>query len=341
MLVWSPEVLKECAAVERVADIGGVELIARRYRAFGEHCASAGSPEYARIGCALAEDEQVLGLVASLPAGNKRQPNLLLGAVRFLGGPVSSWEEFRGWVVAHWGRVRQVVLERYTQTNEVRRCATLLPVLAGLEGPLALVEVGASAGLCLYPDRYRYSFDGGGPIGPPRSPVLLECETFGPVPVPERVPEVVWRAGIDMNPLDVRSATDVRWLESLIWPGPEEAGRRERLRAAARVVAQDPPWLVAGDLVERLHQVVERVPSGVRVVVLHSAVLAYLGAERCEAFVGAVRELDGHWVSNEGVGVVPGLEGPSPEREGEFVVGVDGRVVGFAGEHGQRLTWVG
>ncbi|WP_017569085.1 DUF2332 domain-containing protein [Nocardiopsis halotolerans] len=326
--------------MERGAAVGAdVDRVVARYLGFADSCAAGSAPAYARIARALAADEQVLGLVASLPAGNKRQPNLLLGAVRFLGGPVRDWEEFRSWLVEHWEAVRGVVLERYTQTNEVRRCATLLPVLASLEGPLALVEVGASAGLCLYPDRYRYSFDGGAPIGPSESPVLLECATYGGVPVPERVPEVVWRAGIDLNPLDVRREQDVRWLEALVWPGPCEVSRRERLRAAARVACQDPPVLVAGDLVERLRGLADRVPAGARLVVFHSAVLAYLDAGARGAFVETVRGLEGHWVSNEGAGVLPGLEGPRPEAAHDFVVALDGRVVAFAGEHGQRLAW--
>lgn len=330
--VWS-------VTVERMAAVGsGLDRVVKQYRYFADSCASAQAWEYVRIARALAGDERVLGLVASLPAGNKRQPNLLVGAVRFLGGPVESWEGFRAWLLEHWEAVRRVVLERYTQTNEVRRCATLLPVLASLEGPLALVEVGASAGLCLYPDRYRYSFDGGEPIGPSNAPVLLECATFGGVAVAERVPEVVWRAGIDLNPLDVRREQDVRWLEALIWPGPHEAERRERLRAAARVAAQEPPLLVAGDLVERLGEVVDQAPAGARLVVFHSAVLAYLDSASRDAFVEAVRGMDGHWLSNEGARVLPGLRGPRPRRVDDFAVALDGRVVAFAGEHGQRLT---
>lgn len=328
--------------MEHVAAVdANVDSIVRQYRGFADGYAQDAAPAYARIARALAEDERVLELVASLPAGNKRQPNLLLGAVRFLGGPVGEWADFRAWLLGHWEAVRTVVLERYTQTNEVRRCATLLPVLSLLEGPLALVEVGASAGLCLYPDRYRYSFDGGAPIGPERSPVLLECATSGAVPVPERVPRVVWRAGIDLNPLDVRREEDVRWLEALIWPGPYEEQRRERLRAAARVAAAEPPLLVAGDLVEELGAVAARVPAGARLVVMHSAVLAYLDEASRDAFVEAVRGLDGHWVSNEGARVLPALEGPRPRVDTDFALALDGCVVAFAGEHGQRLTWAG
>jgi hypothetical protein len=48
------------------------------------------------------------------------------------------------------------MLAQSTQTNEPGRCAALLPMLARLPEPLALLEVGASAGLCLLPDFYTY-----------------------------------------------------------------------------------------------------------------------------------------------------------------------------------------
>ncbi|MEE2041245.1 DUF2332 domain-containing protein [Nocardiopsis sp. CT-R113] len=324
--------------MDPVADIGAD--IAGSYRAFARHCAAGGSPAYARICEELAQDEEVLGLVASLPEGAKRQPNLLLGAVRFLGGPVQTWQAWREWLVGHWGEVRSVVLERRTQTNEVRRCATLLPVLASIPGPLALLEVGASAGLCLYPDRYRYSFDGGAEVGPAQSPVLLECATSGGVPVPDRVPQVVWRAGIDVNPLDAGDEGDVRWLESLVWPGEAEAVRRERLRGAASVVAADPPLLVEGDLVERLGEVAAWAPEGATLVVFHSAVLAYLPRERREAFERAVGRVRGRWVSNEGWRVFPGWENAEPVVDTDFTLAVDGRVVAYTGGHGQSVAWV-
>ncbi|GHC81344.1 hypothetical protein GCM10007079_21110 [Nocardiopsis terrae] len=315
------------------------ERLAEGYRRFAASYARGGSADYERIASGVARDERVLDLVLSLPAGNKRQPNLLLGAVRYLGGPTGSWEGFRDWVVAHWGSVRQVVLARMNQTNEVRRCATLLPVLARLDGPLALIEVGASAGLCLYPDRYRYSFDGAPPIGPKDSPVLLECRTRGEVPVPEAPPRVVWRAGVDLNPLDAGEGSDVRWLESLVWPGRNWRERVERLRAAASVAAADPALLVSGDLLEVLPQVAAQAPAGATLVVFHSAVLAYLSAAERARFELLMGELRGHWVSNEGWRAFPEWEHARPSVEGDFTLAVDGRVVAYTGEHGQSLTW--
>lgn len=315
------------------------EWMAGVYRRFAASYAGGGSADYERIALGVAQDEQVLDLVLSLPHGNKRQPNLLLGAVRYLGGPTDSWEGFCQWLVEHWEPVRQVVLARMTQTNEVRRCATLLPVLARFEGPLALIEVGASAGLCLYPDRYRYSYDGAAPIGPVDSPVLLECQTRGGVPLPQAPPEVVWRAGLDLNPLDAGDKSDVRWLESLVWPGGTRRARVERLRAAASVAGADPALLVSGDMLEALPELAAQAPEGATLVVFHSAVAAYLSVEERGRFEQMMGGLPGHWVSNEGWRAFPEWEHAQPEVATDFTLAVDGRVVAYSGEHGQSLTW--
>ncbi|MFI2611332.1 DUF2332 family protein [Kitasatospora sp. NPDC018619] len=128
------------------------------YRAFAEREARGNSPIYQELAERVAGDGRLCALLDGLPAA-KRQPNLLFGAVRHLGGPVTEgWPAFHDWTAEHWAGVSATMLERRTQTNEAGRCATLLPLLAALPQPLALIEVGASAGLCLYPDRYRYRY---------------------------------------------------------------------------------------------------------------------------------------------------------------------------------------
>ncbi|MCM2575974.1 DUF2332 domain-containing protein [Streptomyces meridianus] len=313
---------------------------AERYRLFASREARGHSPAYEELAREVAGDPALLALIGSLPP-ERRQPNLLLGAVRFLGGPLDGFAAFRAWTAAHWDDVRAVMMRRRTQTNEPGRCATLLPLLASLPQPLALIEVGASAGLCLYPDRYRYRYDTGHALGPAGSPVVLACEATGPVPLPDQLPEIAWRAGIDINPLDVRDDEDVRWLESLVWP--EQEDRLQRLRGAVDVARAEPPHLVRGDLNRTIRELVAAAPSGATPVVFHSAVLAYLPPEEREAFAATMRELPCRWISNEAVGVLPSvaerLGRPVPEDRTVFALALDGQPVAFTGPHGQFVQW--
>jgi hypothetical protein len=89
----------------------------------------------------------VLALLGALPP-IKGQPNLLFGVGRFLGGPVGHADAFHDYAMANWPAIEAEMRTRSTQTNEAGRCAVLLPVLAALPQPLALLEVGTSAGLC-------------------------------------------------------------------------------------------------------------------------------------------------------------------------------------------------
>ena len=239
--------------------------------------------------------------------------------MRLLGGPVEDPAAFHDYTVANWPAIEAEMRTRATQTNEAGRCAVLLPVLAALPQPLALLEVGASAGLCLYPDRYAYRY--GDHVVGSGEPVL-ECAATGMAP-PTGVPEVVWRAGLDLNPLDVTDPADVAWLDALIWP--EHAHRRDRLRAAAAVAAADPPLLVRGDLVDDLPALAAQAPADATLVVFHTSVLYQVPAPRREAFVEVVRELPGHWIANEAPDVLPydGLPEP-PDDALHNVLALDG-----------------
>src|SRR5690349_12583846 len=124
------------------------------YVDFAERQARGVSPTYERLSRAVAGDDDLLARLETVPPP-KRQPNLLFAVVQWLGGPVGDYDDFRAFVTSHWPRVTAELRVRATQTNEIGRSALLLPVLAALPQPLALIEVGASAGLNLYPDKYR------------------------------------------------------------------------------------------------------------------------------------------------------------------------------------------
>ncbi|MCX4469352.1 DUF2332 domain-containing protein [Micromonospora sp. NBC_01655] len=314
---------------------------ARWYRAFGEREARGETPTYERLALAVAGDPGLLALLDGLPEP-KRQPNLIFGAVRHLGGPVDDPAAFRRWTADHWAEVAATVRARRTQTNEAARCAVLLPLLARLPQPLALLEVGASAGLCLYPDAYRYRYVRPGAddhlVGPAGSAVRLTCAVAGDVRLPGRVPEVVWRAGLDLNPLDVTDPDDLGWLTALVWP--EQHGRRDRLTAAARVARADPPLLRRGDLLTDLPALAAAAPPEATLVVFHSAVLAYVPPVARTGFARTVAGLPGHWIANEAAGVLPApadSPAPPPGEATRFLLSLDGRPVAWAGPHGQSL----
>jgi hypothetical protein len=314
--------------------------IANTYRGFAELEAHGVSDIYEDWALGVSMDPEVQALLAGLQPV-KRQPNLVFAAARAQGAPLGSYQNLRPWLLGNWQKVERVIRTRSTQTNEAGRCAVLLPQLAAIEGPVALLEVGASAGICLYPDRYSYRYqreDGQVRIDPPQAAdVLLECELRGDSTVPTRIPEVIWRAGIDLNPIDITDRGNLQWLEALIWP--EHEARRRRLHAAAAVVAADPPLLVAGDLNQEIGRLARLAPPEATLVIFHSAVLVYLSHQERQQFVDQVSALDCVWLSNEGLQVLPGIAARitsrTPPQDGAFVLARNGEPVALTGPHGQ------
>jgi hypothetical protein len=310
---------------------------AERYRDFARE-AHGRSAAYEALADSVAGDRAVLGFLGTLPMA-KRQPNLLFAAARYvLGGPADIGT-LRHLVGRDSAGLSRVMLARRTQTNEPARCATLLPALAGLPGPLALIEVGASAGLTLLFDRYSYDFGGRVIRGTDPEAPTLRCAVHGPVPVPAGVPDIAWRAGLDLNPLDVTSEDDMRWLSCLLWPG--EGDREERLAGAVAAARRDPPAVFRGDLNTDLPALAARAPAGATLVVYHSAVLAYVAAEDRARFADTVREVGAVWLSNEGPGIVPGVTVPGRE-DAPFVLIRDGRTpLAYTDPHGTWVHWLG
>lgn len=311
------------------------------YRDFGELEARGQSALYEEWAIGIADDQRLLGLISQLPL-NKRQPNLVFACARLLGAPEEAYPAFRDWLVRHWLTVVPEALARSTQTNEARRCASLLPALSMIPGPLALLEVGSSAGLCLFPDRYSYSYDDGEHLDPSTGPsaVLLESTTSGRMPRQRTLPTVRWRAGLDLHPLDVRDSADMHWLETLVWP--EQHERRQRLRDAIRIAADEPPLLVGGDASE-LGFLAAQAPKDATLVVITSAVLVYLPFAERMRFVDTLLTLDARWISLEGVRGLPSVRAALPDDGGSdrrFVLALDQVPLAFTGAHGQSLDWI-
>jgi len=322
--------------------------VKRRYRQFADRECKGYSDVYYGLALAVSEDDDVVGFIAGMPVA---QPNLFLASIQLLTGPddmPTTGSELRAFLTRRGREVADVMRSHRTQTNEVGRCAVLLPALPS--GPLALVEVGASAGLCLLLDQFYYEF-GSTTVGEPSSPVHLRCTVAGSAPLPPALPQIVWRRGLDANPISVRDAEAVRWLLACVWPDHHE--RRRRLEGALDLARAQPPAVTAGDLVDDLPALLDEVPDDAQLVVFHSAVLTYVSPERREAFgeilAAASKRRDIVCLSNEAPGVIREMTALAPPLgDLRFLLGrtrfTNGRrhdeLLALAHPHGAELAWL-
>lgn len=301
------------------------------------------SPLYERICRTVADDPALLELASVVPA--ERSPaNVFLAAIHYLllGGTSHSLAEYypsvttgarepdaalsdalRSFCDEREDALRPLLETRRTQTNSVRRCAALYPAISHVarrvEGPLALVELGPSAGLNLLFDRYRYEYgDRVGGETNARVTVRSELRGTSDPPLPDDPPAVHSRVGIDLNPMDVTDAdtagsrsgdpaaddapgNDADWLRALVWPEHDE--RRRTLDGAIDAARDDPPRLVRGDLLDDLPGVLDDVPEDVPVCVFDTLVLYQLpetDRERVyETLRGLTTERPLHWLAGE------------------------------------------
>lgn len=317
--------------------------VAERYREFSWWEARGRSDAHEELSARISQDPEFCDLLSgSLPAGSKQQPDLLLAAVRYLDGPhaemgprgAAAYGRWREWTIRHWDEVRTVIMQRAAQTNEPAHCAPCCrcspsAAAAGAAGgrhvrgavsaprPLPLPVRGRRRGRRGPPGGRRPP----GRAGAPESPLVLTCRTGGAADeLPERLPQIVWRAGIDLDPLDpVDERDDLRWLQALVWPGDEE--RAARLSAAVDAVRTAPrPRMVRGDLIDELPALAAEAPPEATLVIFHSAVLPYLPPARREEFVRLVRSLldrrpgGGHWISTSTTPCCRGSPTPHPTR---------------------------
>jgi hypothetical protein len=207
-----------------------------------------------------------------------------------------------------------------------------------------LIEVGASAGLCLLPEFYGYDF-GSRVIHPETCggdfPVF-SCAASLETPLPTGMPQVIWRAGLDLNPLNVTDPDHTSWLEALVWP--EQTGRLAGLRQALRVAAVQRPRVVEGSLTgDALQALCREAPEDTTRVVFHTAVLAYVvdHAER-RRFADRVGSLCHTWICNEAPHVMPDIAARAgePTQAGRFLLSVNGSPVAWTDPHGAAMEWI-
>jgi hypothetical protein len=256
------------------------------------------SPLYERLAEGIGTDDDLRAMAARVKPGQP-QANIILAAVHYLllGGvddaladhypsvrPKASpsgdpFPLFREFCRAHERDLAPLIETRVTNTNEVARSTSLYPafdLVARETGEaLHMIEIGPSAGFNMNWDRYHYTYrglEGAHTRGPTSAPVKLEAEVrnWGMLTLDRKFPDIESRVGLELNPVNLQSAEDRRWLKALVWP--ERTPRFERLEAAIATARAHPHRIVEGDALENLGPVAKAVPRTGALVVYHSHV---------------------------------------------------------------------
>lgn len=329
-----------------------------------------GSPLYAALTVRAAEDVEAGGPVWDVLGGlaqakRTHVPLHLFGAVHRLvlegrapdlaahfpssggdGNADGAWDAIRKLLTENGAEVRRLA-QRPIQTNEPGRSAALLGgflTIARETGlPLALLEIGTSAGLNLRWDRYRYESKAGS-WGPEDSPVLITDVFVDAAPPLNVAPVVFQRSGCDAQPVDVSTDEGRLTLMSYVWP--DQATRFEALKGAIAVAATVPASIVHADAIDWLSGALAERRPGVATVVFHSAFIAYLDAGERARLESVIAEAAGRANSDAPLSVLtlePIDEGVVPPTFGVrlrmWPRGSD-ELLAIASAHGPPVRWL-
>ncbi|MBT2233930.1 DUF2332 family protein [Nonomuraea sp. NEAU-A123] len=224
----------------------------RLFQFFADTQCRGRSLVYETLSKGVAGNDALLDMLMRTPS-EQRRPSLLFAAANLIlaahpdaalasyypvhGGrrPVDEHlvAAFAAFCAEHDDELSRLLHTKSTQTNEIRRCAALRLGLSHVHqhrpGPLALAEVGASAGLNLLFDRHHYRIGGQETVSAAASPVMPALR--GPL---------AGRNGLYLVGASLRDAG--RHDDSLI----AMADPYLRWLAPARTPADDFQWLPAG-----------------------------------------------------------------------------------------------
>ncbi|WP_083269493.1 DUF2332 domain-containing protein [Bosea vaviloviae] len=183
-------------------------------------------------------------------------------------------------------------LDSAPQTNEVRRSSALLggglTIAREFGLPLSLLEIGASAGLNLGFEHYRYEL-GTAAYGQAGSGVVICSEWRGSAPELTTPLAVVTRRACDLNPLDAASDRDRQRVLSYIWP--DQSARVETTEAAFDFAAGMPWRVEQGDAATWVEaRLAEPTEAGLTRVLMHSIMWQYMPEATKERITGAMRK---------------------------------------------------
>lgn len=279
-----------------------LEDIARTFVDFSKNECQGSSPLYAALAWGVSTDMDLLELCQYARSGQPI-PNLFFGSVHYLllkgkNHPLKeyypsivnqpkdlkdAYPEFKKFCLFHKDEIAYLLKVRLVQTNEVRRCGYLYPVFSTIyrntNKPLALIEIGTSAGFQLLWDYYAYSYGNDEWYGNSGSELRIAVDVNGDKfpEVAKQSPKIGLRIGFDLNVVDLHNKEEQLWLRSLIWPEHEE--RVVMFNQAADYVLQNKLTLIEGNGLELLDRYVEDIPLAQTICIYHTHVANQMSIE--------------------------------------------------------------
>jgi len=237
-------------------------------------------------------------------------------------------------------------LDSAPQTNEVARSALLLGAMLTIAHrtglPLELYEIGASAGLNLGVDEYRFELGEGRVWGRPDAPLTIDCPWRGATPPLHAPLSVVGRHGCDLNPLDATSLADRERLLSYVWA--DQTTRLERVSAALNVAAAEHRKIDRADAADWLDaQWSEPQPAGLARVLYHTIVWQYLPEHTKTRIDALLHRLGDEATTDRPVARISFEQDGQPTRGGAIVLttwpGGESVELGRGDFHGRWAEW--
>ncbi|WP_456275244.1 DUF2332 domain-containing protein [Bacillus sp. AK128] len=288
-------------------------LLSEQFKKFAQTECRGSSPLYEHLAIEISNDQEILKLCEN--ARSKPIPNLLFAAVHYLlfkgnqhplrrfypslqQQPIdlaSSYLPFKDFCSMYKEEITMILKSKLVQTNEVRRCTYLYPsfchIYSIINKPLALIEIGTSAGFQLLWDKYRYRYGTDHVYGNKDAMLELTADIKGDIspalfPVS---PPVGLRIGVDLHLNDVRNNEDFLWLKALIWP--EHAERIRLLEQAASCIKETPVNLIEGDGIDLLSKIAAEIPSEYTICIFHTHVANQFSVESKHKLLQTIKEI--------------------------------------------------
>lgn len=274
------------------------------FERFSEQC--KGSPIYEFLSLKVSQDTELLHL-ASQSQPSQPAPNLFFASIHFLllnnpnealakfypslGGhfnnPEQAFTEFKKFAQKYKIEILNLLQSKLVQTNEVQRCALLLPAISFISGelhnpPLALIDVGTSGGLNFLLDHVKIIYSDGTQVVPDNSNLQIQCLSKGNSLPAFNSAHINRRIGIDLNTVNLKDPTEKMWNLSLLWP--DQLDRIQRFNQAIKDLEKIKIEFHCGNGNSLLGPIVESISAHETVCIMHSFTLNQFSKEDRELF---------------------------------------------------------